>query len=324
MSGSPIGALESATGVDGGVQVTGWAIDPDSASPTSVHVYVDAVGTALLANVDRPDVGAANPAYGSAHGFTAKIAAPPGPHTVCAYGINIGPGGLVQFPCRTVVVPGSADSGRAPFGSFDSLTVSGNTANATGWAIDPDTTAPIKVHLYVGSAGTEYTADKSRPDVDAAYPGYGANHGFSEQVTLPTGTTSVCAYAINTGAGGHTALGCRTAFVSAPILDRGRPPTGNFEAAVPSAGGATVSGWALDPDTSAPITVHIYVDATGAAYLADKPRSDVGAAYPGLGDAHGFAEFIAMSSGLHRVCVYPINNGAGGNAWIGCRDVTVP
>jgi hypothetical protein len=325
MSGSPTGVLESVKPVDGGVEVSGWAIDPDTTGPATIHLYVDANGTALAADRERADLAAHFPAYGTKHGFAAKLSAAPGAHTVCAYGINVGGGGNVQLGCQTVVVPGgqTPDLGRPPVGVFEGLTVNGSTAVASGWAIDPDTVSSIKVHIYVAGKGVEYTADAPRGDVARIYPAYGDKHGFVQQLSLPPGRSDVCAYAINTGAGGHTFLGCRTAEVAVPMPDLGRPPIGNFESAVPVTGGATVSGWALDPDTAQPISVHVYVDSTGAAYTADKPRGDVAAAY-GLGDRHGFAEFIPMTAGHHTVCVYPINTGAGGNSWLGCRTVMVP
>jgi hypothetical protein len=220
-------------------------------------------------------------------------------------------------------VPGTLDQGRAPIGNFDGLAISGSAATASGWAIDPDTTAPIQVHLYVGSTGAAHTADKTRDDVGRVYPAYGADHGFVEQLTLPIGRSTVCAYAINTGPGGHTLLGCKTADVVSE-KDLGRPPVGNYEAAMLGTGGATISGWALDPDSSASIAVHIYVDSVGKAYVADKSRPDVARVYPLHGDRHGFGEFVSMASGTHRVCAYGINTAAGGHTLLGCRDVTVP
>jgi hypothetical protein len=323
MSGSPVGKLDPVKVVDNGVEVSGWAIDPDITGPTSVHLYVDAAGTAVNADRARSDIATTYPAYGTAHGFAAKLTATPGSHSVCAYAINTGPGGTASLGCQTVTVPGSVDLGRAPFGSFEALTVSGSTATASGWAIDPDTTAPIKIHLYVGATGTEHTADKARADVAAAYPASGANHGFAEKVSLPVGTTQVCAYAINNGAGGHTPLGCRSATVAASGPDLGRAPIGNFEAVTAGAGSATVSGWALDPDTAASIKVHVYVGPAGTEYTANKVRTDVGAAYR-LGDAHGFSEVVPMPSGKNTVCVYGINTGAGGHTLLGCRDVVIP
>jgi hypothetical protein len=77
-------------------------------------------------------------------------------------------------------------------------------------AIDPDTVAPITVHLYVGSFGIGTTADRTRNDVDAAFH-RGADHGFAFTVPAATSPQLACAYAINNnGTGPHTLLGCRT------------------------------------------------------------------------------------------------------------------
>lgn len=324
MSGSPNGALDSVTAARGGVSVAGWAIDPDTTTPTSVHIYVDDTGLAIDANGHRPDLAPYYPAYGTQHGFATTVPTTPGPHRVCAYAINVGPGYTTTLGCSTVTVPGSADLGRPPFGNFDAAIVNGSTAAVSGWAIDPDTTEPIPVHLYVGGVGAAYVADKSRDDVGAVYPMYGVAHGFSEQLQLPSGRSDVCAYAINTGAGGHTFLGCRSVSVAAAPVDGGRAPFGNLETVTPVAGGATVVGWAIDPDTTASIPVHVYVDGSGVAHPADAVRVDVAAAYPGMGAAHGFGPFVPMSPGAHSVCVYAINDGAGGHTFLGCRDVTVP
>lgn len=323
MSGSPFGYLESVTPSATGLAVSGWAIDPDSVSPTAVHVYVDGTGVAVLADGARPDLQPHYPQYGTAHGFSTTVTAGPGAHTVCAYAINIAAGGNVQLGCSEVVVPSSTDLARPPIGNFEALSVTGSTATAAGWAIDPDTTASIPVHIYVGATGGAYTADKDRPDVARAYPASGAAHGFAEQLTLPVGRSEICVYAINTGAGGHTLLGCRTANVVAPASDPGRAPIGNFEGVAAGPGGASVTGWALDPDTADPISIHIYVDQSSAAYTADDGRADVAGAY-GLGDRHGFNEFVAMSPGSHQVCVYAINNAAGGHVLLGCRTALVP
>ncbi|MEC5156077.1 hypothetical protein RCH23_003485, partial [Cryobacterium sp. CAN_C3] len=49
----------------------------------------------------------------------------------------------------------------------------------------------------------------NRADIAAVYPAYGALHGLSEKVAAAPGAHNVCVYAINTGAGGHSLLGCR-------------------------------------------------------------------------------------------------------------------
>ncbi len=104
MAGSPFGNLEGVDARAGAISVGGWAIDPDTASPIAVHVYVDGAGTALTADSSRNDVGSSYPVYGSNHGFGGVLPADPGSHTVCAYGINVGRGANVQLGCRTVVV----------------------------------------------------------------------------------------------------------------------------------------------------------------------------------------------------------------------------
>ncbi|KJL24031.1 hypothetical protein RN51_01196 [Microbacterium oxydans] len=324
MSGSPSGYIDSVTAVNGGVQVKGWAIDPDSAGPTSVHVYVDSASVAFSADKPRPDLVPHFPQYGANHGFEAKVDAAPGPRRVCVYAINVGPGAPVSLGCQDVTVSsGIVDLNRAPIGSLESVTVDGAKATVSGWAIDPDTSSSIDVHLYVGSNGKAIRADKDRPDIGASHPGYGNRHGFSEQVDLPVGTSNVCAYGINTGAGGHTLLGCKSVTVAPPIVDNGRVPFGVFDSATASAGAVNVSGWAIDPDTTQPIPVHIYVDSASKAYVADKARPDVAAAYPGTGTNRGFAERIEVAPGQHNVCVYAINTGPGGHAFLGCRSVTV-
>ena len=80
-----------------------------------------------------------------------------------------------------------------------------------GWAIDPDSTGPVQVHVYVDYtfAGLT-TANGSRGDVAGAYPGWGPGHGFALAVPAGPGTHWVCAYAINVATGTeNTGLGCR-------------------------------------------------------------------------------------------------------------------
>ncbi|WP_307043455.1 hypothetical protein [Agromyces ramosus] len=324
MGGSPVGAIESVATGQGTVTVKGWAFDPDQTGASRVHVYVDAAGVEVLANRPSPGLDARYPGfgYGDAHGFQAVVNATPGLHTVCAYGINTGNGGHTELGCRTISVLGEA--GRAPIGNVEQIGVEGEKIRVTGWAIDPDTADPIAVHVYVGSTGHAFTAQRERADVGRLYPAYGTAHGFSELVDAPPGRHDVCVYAINTGAGGHTPLRCQTVTVVAAIAERGRAPIGALESATVDAGGITMSGWAIDPDTAASVQVHLYVDSNGTAITANGDRPDVGARYPGYGNAHGFSSRVSASPGLHTVCAYAINTGPGGHAQLGCLQVAVP
>ena len=96
VSPDPFGKLESVTRVEGGVQVRGWAIDPDTASSINVHIYGGSgapdptlnQGTTALANANRNDVAAHYPGYGAKHGFNVFFPISPKKQNFCVYAIN--------------------------------------------------------------------------------------------------------------------------------------------------------------------------------------------------------------------------------------------
>ncbi|MEY3511579.1 MAG: hypothetical protein RL486_244 [Actinomycetota bacterium] len=99
--GSPVGHIDGASITNGSVSLNGWAIDPNTASPDVVHIYVNGVGFEVIANQNRPDLG--NPwGLGSAHGWsfaTPRIGN--GVQRVCVYALNIvGPGSHQLLGCR--------------------------------------------------------------------------------------------------------------------------------------------------------------------------------------------------------------------------------
>ena len=204
MSGSPFGGMDTKI-ENGSVRLRGWTIDPDTTDAIAVHVYVDDSGRAVTANASRPDVGRVYPGYGSVHGIDAVLDVPEGRHTICAYGINVGAGGNALLGCEQVDVPNGS-----PFGGTD-VTVSGSDLVLRGWTIDPDTAAPIDVHVYVDGVGAKVTkANKSRPDVERAYPAYGAEHGIATKFSLAPGRHQICSYGINVGRGTNALLACQT------------------------------------------------------------------------------------------------------------------
>ncbi len=311
------GNLDSAVGGVNQVDVSGWAIDPDNGTaPTTVHVYIDGIGYVLTANATRPDLVGPFPLAGAAHGFQATLPSPGGTHNVCAYAINVGAGGVnPRLACKTVTVRDAS-----PFGNLETAAGVPGGVSVAGWAIDPDTDQPIQVHVYVDGAAVALTAGDSRPDVGAAFPSAGPNHGFSSAlIGADPGRHQVCAYAINVGPGyTNPLLGCRT--VTVPNTS----PVGNLEGVTGVKGGVSVAGWALDPDTTSPIQVHLYVDSAALALTADGSRPDVAAAFPGYGSPHGFTAMLGATPGSHRVCAYGINVGPGANSLLGCRTVVVP
>lgn len=227
-----------------------------------------------------------------------------------------------RFCCDVIslgALGGSGAGGGGPFGSLDVVDATLGGVRVSGWAIDPDATSPIAVHVYVGGAGTPIEADQGRGDVGAAYTGFGSAHGFSAFIPAAGGPQTVCAYGINTGGGQNNLLGCRV--VTVPSSS----PIGSIDVANGSKGGIDVAGWSIDPNTAASNSVHVYVDGVGVATVADQSRGDVGAAFPGYGSAHGYSVRVPAGPGNHSVCAYGIDIAPPGtNALLGCRTVNVP
>lgn len=95
----------------GGIEFSGWAIDRRTTAPIYVQISVQTViagksmwvRTEVLANQNRPDVGAAYPTYGSLHGFFSWWAldgATTGTHLACVAGKDTVTGAYVTLGCR--------------------------------------------------------------------------------------------------------------------------------------------------------------------------------------------------------------------------------
>jgi hypothetical protein len=211
VGGSPFGAVDLLRTGPGKIEVAGWAVDRDVATPDTVHVYVDGRGTAVTADGPRHDIGKAFPLYGANHGYDHVVTAAPGGHLVCVYGINgSGPGANSTLGCRFAMVGGS------PFGALDPVHTSPGTISVAGWAIDRDTTGPDTVHVYVDSAATVLSASAPRPDLATAFPLYGSDHGYTASIPAAAGVHRVCAYGIDVASpGANSTLGCRTVGVPA-------------------------------------------------------------------------------------------------------------
>src|SRR4029077_12939463 len=102
----------------------------------------------------------------------------------------------------------------------------------------------------------EFTANGARPDVSSVYPAVGPNHGFEFTVPAAPGQHNGCVYAINNAEGGNPIIGCRTA--TAQTGD----PFGAVDSIVPGPGSVRMKGWVIDPDATAAVKVHVYIDDT--------------------------------------------------------------
>jgi uncharacterized protein YkwD len=321
----PTGSFDgvSQTG-EGTATASGWAFDPDTTATIDVHVYVNGRwGGSTRASSSRPDVGRVFPQYGPDRGWTIQLGGlPAGTHQVCAYAINA-PGTSGSNPllaCRSVTIRllGS------PFGSIDSLVQVGpGQLLAQGWALDPDTTDPISVEVWVdGVKRGSALADVSRPDVQKVF-GMGDRHGYRIVATMVSGGSHlVCVRALNAAStpGSSQNIGCTS--VTMPSS-----PIGSLDAvSSPRSGVVRLSGWTLDPEVASSIDVHVYVDGRwGTAATANQSRPDVGTVYPAWGPMHGYTVELSVSRGAHQVCAFAINAAgtAGSNPLLGCRSITV-
>lgn len=305
---NPIGNFENATRLPGAIAVQGWAIDPDTAGPVSVHVYVDGIWDGqTTANTNRPDVGGSYPNYGPNHGYFTYVPAGPGLHLVCIYAINQGTGTAnPQLGCSYVR--------NTPQGNLETaMPTAGGTA-VGGWALGPDTSGPLNVHFYFnGQWVGASTANVNRSDVGSVYPGYGSDHGFVGVVPNQTGV--LCAYAIASAGGDNPVIGCKYVNTN---------PVGNLDSVSREGGGVRVRGWAVDRDAPGPTDVHIYVDGYWVAAIpANVSRPDIAAAFPSMSSNHAFASVLPIGGGTHLICAYGINRASGTtNPQIGCRYIT--
>lgn len=293
------GAVESATGVLGGMTVSGWSLDKRSSARTFVWINVDGSGKAYPASANSSAAAAAYPASGSAHGYSASISAKPGPHEVCVIGTLEN----TSYGCRTVVVPNNE------VGSFDSATGVLGGINVNGWSLDQTKAESTYVWVNVDGQGRALKAAKSLNWIEGMYPGKGANHGFEGFFAASAGTHTVCV----TGTKENVSYGCKDVVV---------PSSGaaNLDSVQVADQQVILTGWAVDRLSSASKYVWVSIDGIGRPYLAADPLPWIDGYFPGVGAKHGFNLTIPAGAGPHEVCVTATFD----NQSLGCRTVDVP
>ncbi len=195
----------------------------------------------------------------------------------------------------------------------------------TGWAVDPDTDAPVDVRVEVqGSSGSAPLvvplgpAGVERPEIAASFAGIGDRHGFDARLDLPEGftPTGVTVHAVNAAGtpGADQVIG------SVPI-DPELDPFGSLESITATPDGyVRIRGWTADPSGSDPLlTVWIgpkFVWASGSGVHHPLPE------LLGYGDRRGFDTRVGgppyFSPGTHEICVR-----IGFRVGLGCRTVTI-
>lgn len=312
---APFGGFDALAVIASGVRASGWAVDPDARTPTVVELQVDGkLAATTPASAARADVAAAYPQYGSKHGFSRTLDLRSGAHRVCAVIRNTGTGpATVSLGCRSVTVTVSA------FGYLESVAQAPNGISVVGWAADSDTAGALAVSLSVnGVTKVRLRASTARPDVAAIHPALGAGHGFNTTFYLPAGTYQVCAVAENVGAGrATTSLGCRAVTVD-------YDPVGSTDVVTRATGSSvvTVSGWAVDPETSAPATVRLNLDGRLVTQVvAGQARPGFRPPFSWVGLNHGFRVTLTVDQRPHTVCPVAANRGRGKDRALVCRPI---
>jgi len=316
---SPVGNLDTVRRRPDGVLVVGWGLDPDVASAATVDLLSDGhVVTTATASRTRTDLPKTYTAQGTDHGFVSVLALPTGTHQVCARVRNADgtPGTARDLTCRSVVVTHDAS------GPVSALrTVPGGSVQVSGDAYDPDTLTASPVTVLVDGKALQ-TSNASRTSSTAAgrWPGYGSAHGFLFYVRPTSGRHTVCVRADNAAgtSGSAKVLACRALWV--------HDGTGGLASLTRSSRTVTVSGWAVDPDSSKATVATLVVDRQRVmSVTANRYRSDLARLAPGYGGYHGLTFTRTLSRGTHTVCVVVRNlTGTPGTyRYVGCRTITL-
>ena len=106
-------------------------------------------------------------------------------------------------------------------------------------------------------------------------------------------------------------------------------PVGCLDSVTPSTQKVTVRGWAFDKDdVNRSVGIHVYIGNTCIGTgVANQARGDVGTAYPGVGNYHGYEFECAVpadKTGNQEVTVYAIDNEGRGNPILGKVTVNIP
>ena len=200
---APVGHLDSVSPVLGGLRVQGWTLDPDTTGWIYAWISVGGQQGPVFAAGSRPDLGAAYPGRGTAHGFDQTYALPAGTYPVCAYGVNTGQGSDTWLGCTSATVGGS------PFGNLEEVRPIAGGIFLKGWAIDPDTSTPIYLWVDISGRGFPINSGVARSDVVTSFPSFGNGHGFQAAIPYGRGSYTVCVTGINVAGGGNSLLGCR-------------------------------------------------------------------------------------------------------------------
>lgn len=294
------------------VRAAGWGVDVRSSDNVKVSAFRN--GSKVASTVTsgaRADVSALFPAATRTAGFALDIPLADGDNSICVYVEETTYGARRSLGCTTIAAANN------PVGNVEAVTAVSGGYLVRGWAFDPNTTQPIPIHVYVDGVGHVATTGTPRPDLAPLVPAAPTNSGFDIVVPADSGRHTICAYAINVGAGSsNVGLGCRS-------VGYNPDPVGEFLIAARHQNSALLVGWALDPDTTDTIGV-LFFNNGRMAHLAGAmyPWDQLAGRFPSHGTNRLFFSLMPINRGRNDICAYALNVGPGNPAtFIGCHTV---
>jgi len=294
------------------VRAAGWGVDVRSSDNVKVSAFRN--GSQVASTVTsgaRADVAALFPAATRTSGFALDIPLADGDNSICVYVEETTYGARRPLGCTTIAAANN------PVGNVEAITAVAGGYLVRGWAFDPNTTQPIPIHVYVDGVGHVAATGTPRPDLAPLVPAAPANSGFDIVVPTDSGRHTICAYAINVGAGSsNVGLGCRS-------VGYNPDPVGEFLIAARHQNSALLVGWALDPDTTDTIGV-LFFNNGRMAHIAGAmyPWDQLAGRFPSHGTNRLFFSLMPINRGRNDICAYALNVGPGNPAtFIGCHTV---
>ena len=316
---NPTGTLDYIGDNGGSIKVRGWAFDKnDTSEPIEVHVYIggDAgtgEGTAITANVSRPDVDKVH-GCGTNHGFSATIpTSKVGTQDVYIYLINIGTGGTKLLAKKTVTI--TADTSRPTINNMKVASYNSDTFKVTA-----DVSDNVKVDRAVFAAW--YTDDKT--NTIQWFDGTVSNGVASceinrTDISKKDGSFTVEVYAYDSA----------NNYVKESVEYKHYSPRGSVEVLEGTDNGVNVKGWAYDGNNlSQALDIKVYIGGpigTGEEHIitADKTRTDIDTSYD-CGANHGFETTLKTErTGKQLVYVYATNIDSGSDVLLKISEVTI-
>ncbi len=199
----PFGALETVEAGDGTVRVSGWAVANTDYDRAGYRILVgDRFVSHGLAELPRPDVKFAYPAFPPGTGLDVTVNAPAGKQLVCLWGVDRRNGRQSLIGMREVVVGG-------PVGALEGVDTAPGQVVVRGWALSGARRrkrATVRVFVDTGFVAELPLTDLPRPDVVAANPGAALESGFRVPVAVAPGKHLVCLWATDPETGAQTII----------------------------------------------------------------------------------------------------------------------